>query len=84
MPACFIRARYAVRMNVLAFLPISTPQSRGCSVFVGPVATLACAAPVQRTALSTAASAQSARNPPERLGRSLAVPDEAESGAAAL
>ena len=84
IPACFIRARCVGRTSVLAFPPISTPQSRGCSLPAAPAATLACAAAGQSATDSTAASAQSARRPPERLGPGLATPDHVEGGAAAL
>jgi hypothetical protein len=83
-PACFIRARYVGRTNALAFVPISTPQSWGCSLPAWPAATLACAAAGHSATASTPASAQSARRPPERLGSGLAAPDQVGRGAVAL
>ena len=70
--------------SALAFRPISTPQSWGCSLPAGPVATLACAAAGQSATASTAASAQRRREPPKRLGWSLGPLDHVEPGAAAL
>ena len=67
-----------------ACVPISTPQRRGCSVPVRPASTRACAAAGQSATASTAASAQSAPKPFERLGSGRGAAPLGERGGAAL